>query len=211
MFHRFCLLVLFSLSVTAVVTGRALAGNIVELPSDISVSLAAEPTIGLEPGDAITFTISVTNNGPEVIDRLSIESSFFVDELDLFAANIVSCAGPLIGSVADLIGGYEYWISWDPVTPNDPNLVTMDVGETRTCQFSMPLTSAAPNVYPFSFGVAEFLTDLDPSNNSATVTLQRASGGVATATPVPTLSPLGLAMLTGSLMLLARFGCRGVR
>ena len=203
MLSRFSLLLLFSLSATTLVTVPALAGNIVDLPSDISVSLAAEPLIGLEPGDTIMFTISVTNNGPEVVDRLSLSSSFFVDELDVFAANIVACEGPMIVSVADLIGGYEYWISWDPVSPTDPSLLTLNVGETRTCQFNMPLTNSAPDVYPFTFGLAAFLSDLDPSNNSATVILQRASAGAAIATPVPALSPFGLAILAASLMWLA--------
>jgi hypothetical protein len=58
------------LSATTVVAQAALAGNIVELPSDVAVSLVAEPVVGLETGDSVTFTISVTNNGPEAVDRL---------------------------------------------------------------------------------------------------------------------------------------------
>jgi len=98
-------------------------------------------------------------------------------------------------AVADFIGGYEYWIDWDPVTYTDPALLTLDVGETRTCQFSMPLTNAAPDVYPFSFRLADFLSDLDASNNSASVTVHRAVPA-AGATPVPTLSPFALSLLT---------------
>ena len=191
MLTRFHLLLLLLSVVT--VAGSAAAGNIVALPSDVSVSLMAEPTLGLESGDAVAFTVSVTNNGPEVVDRLSLASSFFRDELDVFAGSVIACEGPLIVSVADYIGGYEYWISWDPVSPTDPALLTLDVGETRTCHFSMPLTSAAPDVYPFSFGLADFLADLDASNNSASVTLRRAVG--LDVAPVPTLSPFALSML----------------
>jgi hypothetical protein len=192
MLSRFCLTLLLLIAAT-IVARPVFAGNIVELPSDVSVSLAAEPTVGLEPGDTITFTISVTNNGPEVVDRLTLSSSFFVDELDVAAGSVGVCEGPLGVAVSDFIGGYEYWIAWDPVTYTDPALLTLQVGETRTCQFSMPLTSAAPNVYPFSFSLAGFLSDLNPSNNSASVTLRRAVG--ATATPVPTLSPFALSLL----------------
>jgi hypothetical protein len=202
MLSRLCL-TSFLLIATTLVAGPVLAGNVVELPSDVSVSLVAEPTVGLEPGDTVTFTISVTNNGPEVVDQLALSSSFFVDEFDAAAGNVGACEGPLGVAVSDFIGGYEYFIIWYPVFPKDPALLTLDVGETRTCQFSMPLTSAAPNVYPFSFSLAESLSDLDPSNNSATVNLRRASQGTATSTPVPMLSPLALAALAGLLAWLA--------
>jgi hypothetical protein len=195
---------------TTVVAGSALAGNIVELPSDVSVSLEAEPTAGLEPGDTVTFTISVTNHGPEVVDRLTLSSSFFVDELDAFAGSIVACEGPLLVSVSDFIGGYEYWIDWDPVSPTDPGLLTLDVGETRTCQFNMPLTNAAPEVYSFSFRLADFLSDLDPSNDDATVVLHRAPSGTRAAA-VPTLSPSALAILAALLALLASVRRRAMR
>lgn len=188
------------LSATIGVAARAWAGNVVELPSDVSVSLFAEPTMGLVPGDSVGFTISVTNNGPEPVDRLTVVSSFFVDQFDAAAGSISACEGPLGVSVSDFIGGYEYWISWDPVTYTDPALITLDVGETRTCHFSMPLTSAAPYVYPFSFGLAGFLSDLDSSNDSAEVVLNRAPSGV-TATSVPTLSLTALGLLAGLLAL----------
>ena len=196
MVSRLCLLSLL-LTATTVVAGPVWAGNNVELPSDVSVSLVAEPTVGVEPGDSVTFTISVTNNGPEVVDRLSLSSSFFVDEFDGAAGSVVACEGPLGVAVSDFIGGYEYFIIWDPVFPKDPALLTLDVGETRTCQFSMPLTSAAPNVYPFSFSLAGFLSDLDASNNSATITVHRAAG--SDVTPIPTLSPFALSVLAALL------------
>ena len=129
MLSRFCL-TSFLLIATTLVAGPVLAGNVVELPSDVSVSLVAEPTVGLEPGDIVTFTISVTNNGPEVVDRLTLSSSFFVDELDVFAGSVIACEGPLLVAVSDFIGGYEYWIDWDPVTYTDPALLTLEVGES---------------------------------------------------------------------------------
>ena len=203
MLSRCCLPSLL-LTATTVVAGSALAGNTVELPSDVSVSLVAEPTAGLEPGDTVTFTISVTNHGPEVVDRLTLSSSFFVDELDVFAGSIVACEGPLLVAVADFIGGYEYWIDWDPVSATDPALLTLDVGETRTCVFNMPLTSAAPDLYPFSFGLAGFLSDLDPSNNSVTVWLRRAPAGIPAPAPVP-FSPAAFLILA---MCMAAIGSR---
>jgi hypothetical protein len=178
----------------------ATAGNIVYLPSDVSVSLNAEPTTGLHTGDWVTFTVSVTNRGPEPVNQLTSVSSFFVDELDVSIGTVGACEGPLGVAVSDFIGGYEYWISWDPVTSTDPALTTLDVGETRTCQFSMPLTRAAPDSYPFSFGLAGFLSDLDPSDDTATVVLNRAPSGVNAAS-VPALSLSALGLLIGLTML----------
>lgn len=181
------------LTATTAIAGSVTAGNVVELPSDVSVSLIAEPTLELEPWDSVTFTISVTNNGPEVVDRLGLMSSFFVDELDVSTGSVGACEGDLGAAVSDFIGGYEYFIIWYPVLPWDPAFLTLDVGETRTCQFSMPLTSAAPSIYPFSFFIPSSLSDLDASNNSATVTLHRATG--SDAVPIPALSPFPLCIL----------------
>lgn len=69
----------------------------------------------------------------------------------------------------------------------------MQVGETRYCYFSLPYTPRAPPEFPLTFSSAPFV-DLDPSNNSATVTLLRAMQSTAT-TAVPTLSSTALATL----------------
>jgi len=198
---RFVVLPLLSIAAAMGAAHSATTGNIVYLPSDVSVSLTAEPAEGLESWDSVTFTVSVTNLGPEVVDRLTITSSFFVDELDLFTGSVIACEGPLLAAVSDFIGGYEYWISWDPVNYLDPAHLTLDVGETRTCQFSMPLTSAAPDAYPFSFRLSRGLSDLDSSNDFAEVVLKRAPSG-ANATAVPALSLTSLGLLTGLLTLL---------
>ena len=192
----------FLLLVTTVGTARASTmGNIVYLPSDVSVSMEAVPNVGLQTGDWVNFTLSVINNGPEAVDRLSLMSSSFLDELDVAAGRLGVCTGPLGVIVSDFIGGYEYFIIWDPVFPKDPALLTLDVGETRTCQFSMPLTSAAPDAYSFSFSLGGSLSDLDPFNDFAEVVLRRAPPA-APAAPVPTLSLTLLGLLSGLLGLL---------
>jgi hypothetical protein len=82
-------------------------------------------------------------------------------------------------------------------------LVPLGVGETRYCHLSLEFTEWAPETFSLTFSMPDFLVDLDPSNNSATATLQRASQGAATATPVPTLSPLSLIILGGLLAFVA--------
>lgn len=181
---------------------RAACGTI-QLPSDISVLMTAEPSTLLESGDTITFVVSVTNLGPEPIDGLVVSSSFFHEQLDVGSLTLGACeGGPLGAVVVDYSdGSFDYYVHWYPVLPSLPQL---DVGQTLSCSFSMAITDAAPTTYPFSFDLGGSLVDIDPSNNSATVVLRRANEGAATATPVPTLSPLSLAALV---VLMAFLGC----
>lgn len=198
-----------ALALCLVGSATSSAGTI-QLPSDVSVSLTAEPSTGLESWDAITFTVSVTNLGPESLDRLGVSSSFFHDQLDVFSLVIDECeGGPFGAAVVDYIGGYDYYVFWYPVFPSTPAL---NVGETLTCRFSMALTDTAPAVYPFSFDLGGSLVDLDPSNNIATVVLRRAAPA-ADATPIPTLSPIALfvlaVLLTGMVRAAQRAGAYG--
>lgn len=169
----------------------------IQIPSDVSVSLTAEPNAGLEPGDEVTFLVSVTNLGPETIDGLVVSSSFFHDQLDVGSLTIEACeGGPLGAVVVDYSDGrFDYYVHWYPVLPSSPPL---DVGQTIACSFSMRITDTAPLVYPFSFDLGGSLVDLNPSNDSATVVLRRA-GGIAVATPVPALSPFALCALAALL------------
>ncbi len=181
----------------ALLLGSAYADQVfcgeIPLPSDVSVSLTAEPNTGLETGDTITFGVSVTNLGPEPIDAFVVSSSFFHDEFDVYSLTVKECeGGPFSAVVVDYIGGgWDYYLHWYPALPPSPML---DVGETLRCRFSLSLTDTAPAVYPFSFDLGGSFVDLDPSNNAATVTLRRAAPAGA-ATPVPMLSPLALSIL----------------
>jgi hypothetical protein len=169
-----------------------MAGTIPIL-SDVSVSLTAEPDNNLQSGDRIAFTISVTNNGPEPASPVSVGSSPIYDELDIYSTT-ADCEDNLGLIVVDLDNGFYYSYAWFP-TDESP----LAVGETRYCYLNLNFTEWAPDTFSLTFSVPDFLVDLDPSNNSATVTVQRASQGSATTTPVPTLSPLALVMLVGLL------------
>lgn len=166
---------------------NAVAGPIA-IPSDVSISLTANPRNNLTPGQVVAFTITATNNGPEPVTALPLISSDFVDEFDLQAGSS-ECPG-----IALLVTDgetFHYNFVW---YPNDEGAIAL--GETRVCRINLPITSRAPNVLPFSFGMPSFVTDLHASNNTATVYLRRAF--VATRS-VPALSPIMLLLLATSL------------
>lgn len=167
------------------------AGTI-PLPSDISVGLTAEPDSNLQSGQRIAFTISVTNHGPEPAAPVIMGSSPIYDELDVYTAT-ADCGDTLGLAVVDTSDGFYYAFSWFPTI----DLVPLDVGETRYCHVNMAFTEWAPDTFTLTFAFPYWLVDLDGSNNSATVTLQRAA---AVATAVPTLSPLSLLLLAGLLV-----------
>ena len=170
-------------------TSTSLEAGPILIPSDLAVSLSAEPNADLHSGDIVSFTISITNNGPEPVDRFALGSSPIYDELDVLSGT-ADCDYHLLLAVVDLDDGFYYTYTWAVLLPGDP---PMQVGETRYCYFSLPYTPWAPPEFPLTFSSDPFI-DLDPSNNSATVTLRRAVQGAAT-TPVPTLSHMALATL----------------
>jgi len=161
------------------------------LPSDVSVALTAEPSVNLQSGERIAFTISITNRGPEPVTRLALGSSPIYDELDVNSASI-DCGYQLVLAAVDLEDSFFYIYIWYAVWPDDP----IDVGETRDCHLSLDFTPWAPSVFPVAFDMSVF-DDLDNSNNSATEFLRRP---VAVAAPVPTLSPIWLGLLVCLLM-----------
>jgi hypothetical protein len=167
------------------------AGDVV-LPSDISVALTAVPSDNLQSGQRVNFTISVTNHGPEPVDRLAIASSPIYDELDVFTASSSGCDGDLILAVADLEDTFYFLYVYYAAFQELP----LAVDETRSCYLSLDFTPWAPSIFPLTFDMSAF-DDLDPSNNSATVFLRRP---VAFAAPVPTLSPIWLGLLACLLM-----------
>ena len=164
--------------VLSVCAGAQAAAQLVVLPSDISVGLAAEPSTNLQSWQPITFTLSVTNHGPEPVERFAIVSSPIYDELDF--NNASSDCQNIFLNVVDLVDGFYFLYAWQPA-PTTP----LAVNETRSCHLTLPLTAVAPTVMPFSFGLSRPWTDPDPSNNEATVVLRR---GVEP-TAIPALSP----------------------
>ncbi len=170
----------------------ALAGSFV-VPADISVSVSADQDTALVTGQPITFTISATNHGPNPVETLIISSSDFTNEFVLDGA---SSDCDILGLVVvDSEFSFYYYYNWIPTLG-----ARLETGETRSCHLTVPLSANAPPVWNFGFSIPDFFIDLDPSNNSASVTLRRA---VIDPTPIPALSSRALILLA---LLMAAMG-----
>lgn len=171
----------------------SVSAGTVTLPADVSVSLTAEPDADLQSGQRIAFTISVTNHGPEPAAPVMAGSTPIHDELDVYTAT-ADCDNTLGLAVVDLDDSFYYAYSWFPTL----NLPPLEVGETRNCYLSMEFTEWAPDTFALTFAFPDWLVDLDASNNSATVTLQRAAAAPPPV-PLPSTSVIGLLLLAAAL------------
>lgn len=161
------------------------------VPTDLALQFTATPNADLHPGDVISFTLSLTNHGPEAVDSFGVYSSPILYELDLNRIT-TDCDNRLVLAVADLENGFYYVLNWyalgteDPPTPLQP-------GDTLTCLFSIPYTQWAPPEFALTFRPPSDFHDLDDSNNVATVVLRGSTAFALTA--VPATSPLALILL----------------
>ena len=165
------------------------------VPADVSVSLVATPSVGLETGQPFTLTLSVTNHGPDPVDLLLLTSAEFRDEFDSSVATN-DCTDLAVVVYDGKSYYYKFW--WFPTTEG-----VLEVGATRTCHITLGLSSLAPDTFEFGFEVSPSFQDFDPSNNSASVTLRRAS-----ATELPALSIPALLVLLGTLALSGTMAAR---
>lgn len=173
----------------------ATARSQVTVTSDVSVDLAAAPSTDLMTGQPFTLALSVTNHGPDPVTRLLLISSDFKDEFDSsVASNDCTDLGVVVTDGKSF--HYNFW--WYPTTEG-----ILEVGSTRVCHITLGLSPVAPDSINFGFSVAFFYEDLNPSNNSASVTLRRAS-----ATELPALSIPALLVLLGTLALSGTMAAR---
>lgn len=167
----------------------------VTVTSDVSVDLAAAPSTNLITGQPFTLELSVTNHGPDPVTGLLLISSDFKDEFDSsVASNDCTDLGVVVTDGKSF--HYNFW--WYPTTEG-----ILEVGSTRVCHITLGLSPLAPDSIDFGFSVAFFYEDLDPSNNTASVTLRRAS-----VTELPVLSIPALLVLFGTLALSGTIAAR---
>ena len=107
----------------------------------------------------------------------------------------MDCGNTLAVIVVDLNDGFHYLYSWEPTNGLSP----LEVGETRNCYINLDYTEWAPDTFELTFELSNFIVDLDASNNSATVTLQRAPVG-SPPVPLPSASIGGLLLLAAALL-----------
>jgi hypothetical protein len=170
------------------------AQALIVLPSDVGVTLTASPTTNLQPGQPIDMTLTVTNYGPADVPILFVASSVYMDEMYFVSINPDECTNMIIDVGEPTDSGYEFSAEWDlaglggTLPPFPPGIAV--------CHFQIALTRSAPLIYQFSFGLSPSLeTDPNPTNDVATVTLQRAPPPPPT--PLPTLSTWVLLLLAG--------------
>jgi hypothetical protein len=184
----------------------AVTAGTVPLPGDVAVTLAAPRMSNLTAGEPVAFTMTVTNQGP-----LPIRQGFWITGPNIFnqlyyPVGTWNDCGLVIAVVDSSIVGGSYWFfHWDPAGPTGE--LPINVGETRSCHFSLALTPSASVQTPFRVGLFEFWSDPNPSNDHSTVYLQRALD------PIPTLSRWVLLGLAGLLAAIARrrLSLRGVK
>jgi len=167
-----------------------------QIPADIGVTMTASPSTGLHTGQVIDITLTATNSGPDPADQLELESSWFYHEFAITQIDLVACYqfGGAMSESEPHPWFVAFWIlSGVPGTGMQP----LAVGETRTCYFQLVLMADAPAVTPFTFGVSTYFSDINPSNNSATVYLRRA---------VPSIPLLGMSGMLLLVMMVAMAG-----
>lgn len=178
---------LLGLLLAGAIANDSIAGSVL-LPSDVSVSLTAAPSSNLSAGQRITMVISVTNNGPDPVDRVVLTSSAIYNELDTTTAS-ADCAGTLVIAVVDLGSSFYYMYTWSAAAAATP----IAPGDSRNCTLNIDYTAMAPPVFPVTFGFPTWLSDPNPSNDTATVLL---SGAIAQPSePVPALSTRAMILL----------------
>jgi hypothetical protein len=146
----------------AAMCGSGHAGN-VYLPTDIAVTMTANPSTELRTGQIIDIVLTVTNRGPQPADVLVLNSSPFFHEFSVTYIDAVACYqfGGTVGEAdPHPIFTAEWFIAGIPDTGMQP----FAVGETRTCDFQLTLMTDAPAVTPFTFGVSTMI----PTSTRAT-------------------------------------------
>lgn len=184
-----------SLASFAILLCSASAYGQFTIPADVSVRMSAAPTTGLMPGEPFVITLSVTNHGPEPADPIIVISTAFTNEFD-DSVGTVDC--PYMGVVVTDGKTYFYEYAWIPTIGG-----AIEVGQTLTCHLTLALSANAPDIYVFEFEIPSFIEDLDPSNNSASVTLRRAA-----ATQLPAASPWSMMVLSAAMLLAGTWATR---
>ena len=163
------------------------------LPSDIAVTLSADKTTNLKAGDRITFTMTATNDGPQPLTYFSINGPHIFTEFNRPGLNWNDC--PMLTDTGDTDFGPFWVLVWFPSGLCSENPVAPS--EVRTCHFTLIVGDGLPANYTFTVGLGTYFSDTDSTNNTASVSLQRAIA------QIPALSTFSLILLSFLLLGLA--------
>jgi hypothetical protein len=162
---RMCKLLFMIVAVIS--CARAMAYSI-PLYTDVSVTFSAHPTSNLATNDLVTFSVSVTNNGPVPVDFVVFGGPDIFGELYQPNFEWTDCILTVTGDGAF---GPFWSLEYYPAGALGTN--PMAVGETRTCQFILGISASFPQAYSFTMRLSNAFTDVDPTNDQATVRLTR--------------------------------------
>lgn len=196
---------LAALALITLTSPNGVAGD-VQLPSDVSVAVSAEPTSNLVPGQPVTFVVAVTNNGPAPLLNFGISSSpLYPEQIDLYGST-TDCA-VVVTSVTDGTLDYYYDVTWYPTDSSytSSNDLPLAVGETRSCHFTFPVGFAPPPTFTIDFHLGNLWNDTNATNDMGSVRLRLAAA--VEAAPMFTLPAEG--MLTFGLLALAALSLSG--
>jgi uncharacterized protein (TIGR03437 family) len=129
--------------------------------ADVQVRLTTAST-AVGYGDEITFTIQLTNAGPDPATDVQVVFPGFTQGLPTVVRDIVSCQAT--GSGVCERDGLVWWIAYPALSP----------GETESVQFSAnvePITAPYGALYPFAVGVLTSADDPNQTSNNAYVAL----------------------------------------
>jgi hypothetical protein len=151
----------------------------VTVPADIKVTLTANQTDHLVPGQPIHASLTITNLGPNPVQNLIVQSAPVVNEYEIAA---IDCNHFFLVVHELNNGGYFYQEVWFAVGAINSQTTQLDVGQSLTCNITLSLTTAAPLSYTFSFGLPTDYIDVNPSNDVGSVVFQH---------DVPTVPAMG--------------------
>jgi uncharacterized repeat protein (TIGR01451 family) len=140
--------------------------------ADVSITKSGSPD-PVNPGGQITFTLVVTNNGPDTDTHVTVTDPL-PSGLTLVSALVTSGGGTCI-------------LSGDTVTCE---LGDMPNGDTRTITITVDVSASKRGTIVNTATVTGGVADPNPSNNTATATVTITSPAPATA--VPTMNDWGM-------------------
>ncbi|MCQ4164327.1 hypothetical protein [Tahibacter harae] len=160
-------------------TGLMPAQAATPLAGDVATTLSVAPSAYIEPYQLLTFTWTITNNGPAPIPSVILWGPRIYNEFYLPATVEWSDCGLTIAQADSQppIWRFSWFVAGLPL--NRPLLL---VGETRTCHFRLTASPNALPRFPFTVSLPFVYSDANPTNNAATVIL------AAAAKPVPLLA-----------------------
>jgi uncharacterized repeat protein (TIGR01451 family) len=131
--------------------------------ADLEVDKRVDATGTVVPGDSVTFTIQVTNNGPTAAANVSVYDVLDATALDLAGATVAASTGVFDPATGD----------WSQDGALQGNGFALAAGASETLSVTAVVTGAAGDTVTNTAELSRYFpplaADPDPANDSATV------------------------------------------